>query len=119
MAPQHPIRRINVRTFGECSIGRNHTVPAIIALWVAGAGAYTLSALCWNLPPAFFAGTAATAGIAAINSLGNLGGFISPYLIGLSQSLGGGTSVGLYILSAVLVLGAILTHRLPPHMVNR
>ncbi|MFF3575188.1 MFS transporter [Nocardia jiangxiensis] len=100
-------------------LGGNHTVPAIIALCVAAAGVYTVSALCWNLPPAFFAGTAAAAGIAAINSLGNLGGFVSPYLIGMSQSMGGGTSVGLYILSAVLVIGAILTHRIPAHMVNR
>jgi MFS family permease len=103
----------------SAALGGNHTVSAIVALCVAGAGVYTVSALCWNLPPAFFAGAAAAAGIAAINSLGNLGGFVSHYLIGMSQSLGGGTAVGLYILSGVLVLGAILTHRIPAHMVNR
>jgi D-galactonate transporter len=95
------------------------TIAAVVALCVAGAGAYTVSALCWNVPPAFFTGVAAAAGIAGVNALGNLGGFVSPYLIGLSQTLGGGTAVGLYMLSAVLVLGAILTHLLPADRVNR
>jgi MFS family permease len=95
------------------------TVAALVALCLAGAGAYTVSALCWNVPPAFFTGVAAAAGIAGINALGNLGGFVGPYLIGLAQTLGGGSALGFYILSGVLVLGAILTHLLPADRVNR
>jgi nitrate/nitrite transporter NarK len=95
------------------------TVAALVALCLAGAGAYTVSALCWNVPPAFFTGVAAAAGIAGINALGNLGGFVGPYLIGLAQTLGGGSALCFYILSGVLVLGAILTHLLPADRVNR
>jgi D-galactonate transporter len=102
-----------------CALLGDHTVAAIIALCVAGAGAYTVSSQCWNVPPAFFTGVAAAAGIAAINAIGNLGGFVSPYLIGLSKTVTGGTSLGLYVLSGVLVLGAILTHLLPASRVNR
>lgn len=118
MAPQRAILRSCGGLSASAALGEK-TVPAIIALCIAAAGIYTVSALCWNLPPAFLAGAAAAAGIAAINSLGNLGGFVSPYLIGLSQTLGGSAAFGLYVLSGVLVLGAILTHRIPPHMVNR
>ncbi|MER5915481.1 MFS transporter [Streptomyces sp. NPDC001982] len=100
------------------ALGGN-TIAALVALCLAGAGAYTVSALCWNVPPAFFSGVAAAAGIAGINALGNLGGFVSPYLIGLSQTLGGSSTLGFYILSGVLVLGAILTHLLPTDRVNR
>jgi D-galactonate transporter len=95
------------------------TVAALVALCLAGAGAYTVSALCWNVPPAFFTGVAAAAGIAGVNALGNLGGFVGPYMIGLAQTLGGGTALGFYLLSGVLVLGAILTHLLPADRVNR
>jgi D-galactonate transporter len=95
------------------------TVAALVALCLAGAGAYTVSALCWAVPPAFFTGVAAAAGIAGINALGNLGGFVGPYLIGLAQTLGGSSALGFYLLSGVLVLGAILTHLLPAERVNR
>jgi D-galactonate transporter len=102
----------------SAALGSN-TVAALVALCLAGAGAYTVSALCWNVPPAFFTGVAAAAGIAGINALGNLGGFVGPYLIGLAQTLGGGSALGFYMLSGVLVLGAILTHLLPADRVNR
>ncbi|MGW3627107.1 MFS transporter [Streptomyces sp. NPDC000880] len=103
----------------SAALGGSSTIASIAALCVAGAGAYTVAALCWNVPPAFFTGVAAAAGIAGINALGNLGGFVSPYLIGLSQTLSGGTALGFYILSGVLVVGAILTHLLPAERVNR
>lgn len=104
----------------SAALGGEHVILGIICLCVGAAGAYTVSAVCWNLPPALLAGIASAAGIAAINSIGGLGGFVSPYLIGLSKTLTGGTAVGLYILSGVLVLfGAVLTHRIPADRVNR
>lgn len=64
-------------------------------------------------------GTAAAAGIAAINSVGNLAGFASPYLIGYLKDLTGSTQIGMYVLSAVLVLGAIGVWLVPRKLVNR
>jgi nitrate/nitrite transporter NarK len=54
----------------------------------------------WALPTAILSGTAAAAGIAWINSVGNLGGFVSPYLVGWIRDM---THNPMY---AVLVLAA-------------
>lgn len=62
----------------------------------------------WSLPTAFLSGTAAAGGIALINSFGNLGGFVGPYIIGLSKQYLGSQSVGLYIVAAFLFGAAVL-----------
>ena len=64
---------------------------------------------------AFLAGTSTAAGIAA----GNLAGVASPYLIGWVKDLTQSTDVGLYILTGILVLGAILVFITPPRLLNR
>lgn len=59
------------------------------------------------------------ADIALINSVGNLAGFVSPYLVGYLKDLTGTTQVGMYALAAILVIGAILVLTVPPKLVNR
>lgn len=97
----------------------NNTYWALAALCVAASGCYSVSALYWNLPPAFLHGSAAAAGIAIINSFGNIAGFISPYVIGWAKQTFGNTNVGLYALSCALLLGAVLTYFVPKKIVNR
>ena len=53
----------------------------------------------WAMPAAFLSGAAAAAGIALINSIGNLGGFVGPYLVGLMKDATGSTDGGLIALS--------------------
>jgi MFS transporter, ACS family, tartrate transporter len=65
----------------------------------------------WTMPAALLSGTAAAAGIALINSIGNLGGFVGPYLVGLVQDATGSTDGGLLALAAILVGGALLATR--------
>jgi D-galactonate transporter len=65
----------------------------------------------WAMPAAFLSGAAAAAGIALINSIGNLGGFVGPYLVGLMKDATGSTDGGLLTLSVILALGAILATR--------
>jgi D-galactonate transporter len=96
-----------------------NTVVARTFLSLAAAGVLTCAPLFWSLPTAFLSGTAAAAGIAAINSVGNLAGFASPYLIGYLKDLTGSTQIGMYVLSAVLVLGAIGVWLVPKKLVNR
>ena len=79
----------------------------------------TCAPLFWSLPTAILRGSAAAAGIAAINSVGNLGGFASPYLVGWLKDLTHSTALGMYVLSAVLVLGAGLIISIPARTVNR
>ena len=69
----------------------------------------------WAIPPMLLGGTAAAAGIALINAVGNLGGFFGPSMMGSLRDWTGGYSGGLLVLAAALVIEALLvvTIRLP------
>jgi MFS transporter, ACS family, tartrate transporter len=63
----------------------------------------------WSMPTLFLSGPAAATGIAAINSIGNLGGFVGPAMIGWIKDLTGSFLGGLYFVSGLLLLSAALT----------
>jgi nitrate/nitrite transporter NarK len=65
----------------------------------------------WTMPAALLSGPAAAAGIALVNSLGNLGGFVGPYLVGLMKDATGSTDGGLVTLAIVLACGSFLATR--------
>ncbi|BDB29637.1 MFS transporter [Cupriavidus sp. TA19] len=96
-----------------------NVVVSIAFLSLAAAGVLTCAPLFWSLPTAFLSGTAAAAGIAVINSVGNLAGFASPYLIGYLKDLTHSTQSGMYVLAGMLILGAFLVWRTPAQLVNR
>lgn len=80
------------------------------ALCFTAFGLYAAQPIFWTLPSRFLAGPAAAAGIAVINSIGNLGGYIGPFGIGAIKERTGSLTDGLYFLSvAVFVLGLLLT----------
>ena len=62
----------------------------------------------WAIPSQYLQGEAAAGGIALINSIGLLGGFLSPSIIGWIKETTGSLSGGLYAISALLVAGALL-----------
>jgi nitrate/nitrite transporter NarK len=92
---------------------------AIAALSLAAAGAITCAPLFWSLPTAFLAGAGAAAGIAVVNSVGNLAGFVAPYVIGYAKDATGSAAVGMYIIAGCSVAGAGLVLATPAKMVNR
>jgi MFS family permease len=92
---------------------------AIAALTLGLSGIMTTLPLFWSLPTAFLAGTGAAAGIALINSLGNLAGFVSPYAVGWLKDATGSTDAGVYLLAAAMVVGVLLTLAVPKQLVNR
>ncbi len=94
-------------------------VLAIAALTLGLSGIMATLPLFWSLPTAFLAGTGAAAGIALINSLGNLSGFVSPYVVGLLKDATGSTDAGVYMLACGMIIGALLTLSVPKHLVNR
>ncbi|MFC5524085.1 MFS transporter [Polaromonas jejuensis] len=98
--------------------GQN-TGLAMAALTLATMGILTTLPLFWSLPTAFLAGAGAAAGIALINSLGNLAGFVSPFLVGWLKDLTQSTNTGMYLLAASMVLGALLTLSVPARLVNK
>jgi MFS family permease len=96
------------------------TTPwAIVTLSVATAGIITGLAQFWVLPPAFLAGAAAAAGIAVINSVGNLAGFVSPFLVGMIKDATGSTDAGLYVIAASLVVTAAIVLSFSKNTVDR
>jgi nitrate/nitrite transporter NarK len=101
------------------TITGTHTLVAMIALTVAAVGILPAAALFWNLPRAFLTGERAAAGIAAINSVANLGGFASPYIVGALRDWTHSTAAGLVAISAVLVAGGLATLRIPARLVNQ
>jgi len=85
----------------------------MISLCVAGFGIFACLPVFWTLPTAFLSGAAAAAGIAVINSVGNLAGFAGPFAMGWIKDRTGSYTGGLMLLAAlgivamamVLVLG--------------
>ena len=96
-----------------------NVVIAMIGLTLATMGALTALSLFWPLPAAFLGSAAAAGGLALINSLGQVAGFVSPFLVGWIKDATHSTDLALYILSAVLVVGAVCVMRIPAKVVNR
>ena len=86
-------------------------VIAMVGLTIATMGILTTLPIFWGLPTALLGGTAAAAGIAFINSFGNLSGFSAPFLIGVIKDMTHSTDAGLYLLAGLLFVGAMLVLR--------
>jgi ACS family tartrate transporter-like MFS transporter len=81
----------------------------ILALVIVNIGISAAKAPVWAMPSVFLSGAGAAAGIAMINSVGNLGGFVGPFVIGWPKNVTGSYSAGLYVVAATLAVSAIVT----------
>jgi D-galactonate transporter len=91
--------------------GTNLTL-ALIVLSIATSAIFTLQPLFWAIATDSLGGTRAAAGtIATINSLGLLGGFVSPAILGWVKAVTGSLTNGLYVMAVLLLLGAMVTLR--------
>jgi sugar phosphate permease len=84
-------------------------VLAITFLSIGTLGVIGSMPLFWPMPSAFLAGTAAAAGIGIVNSVGNLGGYVGPNIPIWAKSVSADKSAALYIIAALLIVGALLT----------
>jgi ACS family tartrate transporter-like MFS transporter len=84
-------------------------VSVVAALTLVNIGISSAKPPLWAMPTMFLSGSAAAAGIATINSIGNLGGFAGPAIIGWIKDTTGSFLGGLYFVSGLLVLSAVLT----------
>ncbi|EEZ10302.1 major facilitator family transporter [Brucella melitensis bv. 3 str. Ether] len=96
-----------------------NTTVSIIFLSMAAAGVLACAPLFWSLPTAILSGAAAAAGIALINSVANLAGFISPYMVGIIRDATHSSELGMYVLAGFLILGAAIVLCIPASKVNR
>ncbi|MDM0112558.1 MFS transporter [Variovorax sp. J22R133] len=78
------------------------------ALCVAGFGFFAVLPIFWTLPTAYLSGAAAAAGIAAINSIGNLGGYFGPKVFGILKDQTGTDFASLIFLAGCAVIGVVL-----------
>ena len=80
--------------------------PRLLALTLALIGATSARAIFWAIPPRFLVGTAAAGGLAFINSVGTLGGFFGPFLMGWLKDLTGSFNAGLFLMAVIVAVSA-------------
>jgi len=91
-----------------CGLATSSAVVSILALCGTVVGIMCYQSTFWPIPSSFLTGSAAAGGLAMIVSIGNLGGFAGPYLIGSVREATGSFSLALFAVAAFLTLGAIL-----------
>ncbi|MFK5736129.1 MFS transporter [Pseudomonas urmiensis] len=84
---------------------------AILGLSIATMGALTGLPMFWPMPTALLSAGAAVAGLAIINSVGQMAGFLSPYLVGFIKDQTGSTDAALYSLAGLIVIGSLVALR--------
>jgi MFS transporter, ACS family, tartrate transporter len=89
--------------------GASTAIAVILALVIAGVGINAAKPPLWAMPKMFLSGASAAAGIAWINSVSNLGGFVGPYAIGWMKDEWGSYAGGLYVVGATLAASAVIT----------
>ncbi len=96
-------------TTGLVTMAYSHsTLLVLLGTSLAIAGAYGMDGPFWAMPASLLTGTAAAAGIAVINSVGNLGGFFGPYIIGLARTADAGFRGGMLLIAAILAVSGSL-----------
>jgi MFS transporter, ACS family, tartrate transporter len=90
-------------------LGTNTSLVLAILLWsIIATGIFGAMGPFWSLPGAFLSGSAAAAGIALVNAIANLGGFVGPFMIGAINKQTGSFHGGLKLAGACILLSAIL-----------
>ncbi len=94
-------------------------VAAVAALSFATAGVCASVSQFWNLPSALLGGTAAAAGIALVNSVGNAAGFASPFAVGWVKDHYGSSNPAVLAIAGAMALAAGLVFAIPAKLVNK
>lgn len=97
-------------------------IPALVAGVAqpsAAAGLLSATVLIWALPTAMMHGATAAVGIAIVNSIGNLAGFVSPFAVGWLNVRTGRPELGMYLVSLVVAAVAVAAYMLPAKVVDK
>ena len=82
---------------------------ALLGMSAATVGIYGSRAAFWPMPSLFLTGTAAAGAIAMINAVGNLGGYVGPFVVGWIKDSTQSFGAGLYFLAACSLMAAVIT----------
>ncbi len=94
------------------SAGSSDPVLGFVAICVATIGLWSATGVFWPMPTSFLSGSGATGGLALINSIGILGGFVGPYFVGLIRNMTPDFSAALYSVAAVQLLAAVVASQI-------
>jgi MFS family permease len=97
----------------------NNVALSIVFLTIATCAILGLMPIYWTFPGQILSGTAAAAGIALINSVGNLSGFTGSMITSVAKDLTGNINNGTYALGACLLVSCILILSIPRSMLNK
>ena len=78
---------------------------SFIAICTATAFMFSAYTIFWSIPSKYLSGSAAAGGIALINNIGLLGGFVSPNIMGMAQSMTGSMLAGWFTIAVIMMLG--------------
>lgn len=95
-------------------IGGTHPILLMMALRVAATGTWCAPVVFWSIPSALLTGTAAAAGVAMINAVGNLGGWVGPWASGAVRDCSGNDNLALLCLAAGAVVAAVAAFTTSP-----
>ncbi len=91
-------------------------IISLIGLSIAAVGILCALPTFWSLPTALLSGSAAAGGIALINSVGNLGGFLGPYLVGYIKDMTGNFEIPLVVIGCFMLASAVLVLLMAPSL---
>ena len=95
-------------------LGTTNSIWLSIALWsLVAMGVFSSYGPFWSLPNEFLVGASAASGIALVNSVGSLGGFVGPFVIGVLVNDGRGIYKGLALAGISFFISATLVLLLP------
>jgi ACS family tartrate transporter-like MFS transporter len=102
----HLAGSIALVTIGLCLVALTRSLPfTIIAFSLMAAGGCGAWGPFWTLPAEYISGPALAAAVALINSIGSIGGFAGPYLMGLLRDRSAGYGEGFLVLAVIMGLG--------------
>lgn len=83
-------------------------MAGLVALTLSAIGIFSTLPVFWTFPAAMLTGTAAAGGIALVNAIGNVGGFLGPSMIGALKESTGGYGLSLWALGAALAFSGLI-----------
>jgi MFS transporter, ACS family, tartrate transporter len=94
------------------SVAAGNLFLGLTAMTIALVGITSARAIFWPIPTRFLTGVGAAAGLAFINSIGTIGGFAGPYLMGWLRENTGSFAAGLLAMAGILLAAAVLASSL-------
>jgi MFS family permease len=103
------------------ALAGGHLALSLVFMTIATAMMWASYTVFWAIPSDYLKGEVAAGGIALINTIGLLGGFLSPTIIGWAKTATGSLQAGLFVMVGLLVVGAVLllANRLPTPAVQK